>query len=99
MLLFMGILLSTIGIFGLISVYIYESIYTIPKEKYKRIREHEKAYHEEHLSVHENAFICEYLRLNKHQIRYYKKQKFKELQEEQKIRLKKQAALKYLKES
>lgn len=46
MLLFMGILLLTIGIFGLISVYIYESIYTIPKEKYKRMREHEKAYHE-----------------------------------------------------
>ena len=87
MLLFIGILLSTIGIFGLMSVYIYESIYTIPKEKYKRMREHE------------NAFICEYLRLNKHQIRYYKKQKFKELQEEQKMRLKKQAALKYLKES
>ena len=40
-------LLSTIGIFGLISVYIYESIYTIPKEQYKRIREYEKAYHEE----------------------------------------------------
>lgn len=99
MLLFMGMLLSTIGIFGLISVYIYESIYTIPKEQYKRIREHEKAYHETHLDVHENAFICEYLRLNEHQIRYYKKQKFKELQEEQKIRLKKQNALKYLKES
>lgn len=82
MLLFMGILLSTIGLFGLVLVHIYESIYTIPKEKYKRMREHEKAYHEEHLSVHENAFICEYLRLNKHQ-----------------IRLKKQAALKYLKKS
>ena len=99
MLLFMGMLLSTIGIFGLISVYIYESIYTIPKEKYKRMREHEKAYHEAHLDVHENAFIFEYLKLNDHQIRYYKKQKFKELQEEQKIRLKKQNALKYLKES
>lgn len=99
MLLFMGILLSTIGIFGLILVYIYESIYTIPKEQYKRMREYEKAYHEESLDVHEDAFICEYLSLNKHQIRYYKKQKFKELQKEQKIRLKKQDALKYLKES
>lgn len=99
MLLFMGILLLTIGIFGLISVYIYESIYTIPKEQYKRMREYEKAYHEAPLDVHEDAFICEYLKLNEHQIRYYKKQKFKDLQEEQKIRLKKQAALKYLKES
>lgn len=99
MLLFMGILLSTIGLFGLVLVHIYESTYTISKEQYKRIREHEKAYHETHLDVHENAFMCEYLKLNEHQIRYYKKQKFKELQEEQKIRLKKQAALKYLKES
>lgn len=97
--LFIGLLLFTIGIFGLISVYIYESIYTIPEKQYKRMREHEKAYHEAPLDVHENAFICEYLRLNEHQIRYYKKQKFKELQEEQKIRLKKQAALKYLNES
>lgn len=99
MLLFMGILLFTIGIFGLISLYIYESIYTIPKEQYKRMREYEKAYHEASLDVHKDAFICEYLSLNKHQIRYYKKQKFKELQKEQKIRLKKQDALKYLKES
>lgn len=99
MLLFMGILLSTIGLFGLFLVYIYESIYTIPKEQYKRMREHERAYHKAPLDVHENAFICEYLSLNKHQIRYYKKQKFKELQKEQKIRLKKQDALKYLKES
>lgn len=99
MLLFMGILLLTIGIFGLISLYIYESIYTIPKEQYKRMREYEKAYHEASLDVNEDAFIYEYLSLNKHQIRYYKKQKFKELQEEQKMRLKKQDALKYLKES
>lgn len=99
MLLFMGILLSTIGLFGLVLVHIYESIYTIPKEQYKRMREHEKAYHETHLDVHVNAFMCEYLRLNEYQIRYYKKQKFKELKEERKIRLKKQNALKYLKES
>lgn len=97
MLLFIGILLFTIGIFGLISVYIYESIYTIPEKQYKRMREHEKAYNEAPIDVHRDAFICEYLRLNDHQIKYYKKQKFKELQEEQKIRLKKQAALKYLK--
>lgn len=99
MLLFMGILLSTIGLFGLVLVHIYESIYTIPKEQYKRMREYEKAYHEASLDVNEDAFIYEYLSLNKHQIRYYKKQKFKELQKEQKIRLKKQDALKYLKES
>lgn len=99
MLLFMGILLSTIGIFGLISVSIYESIYTIPKEQYKRIREYEEEYHKAPLDVYKDAFICEYLSLNEHQIRYYKKQKFKDLQEEQKIRLKKQDALKYLKES
>nr|DAH58414.1 MAG TPA: protein of unknown function (DUF4538) [Bacteriophage sp.] len=97
--LFIGLSLFIGGIVGLILVYIYESIYTIPKKQYKRMREHEKAYHEAPLDVHENAFICEYLRLNEHQIRYYKKQKFKELQEEQKIRLKKQAALKYLNES
>ena len=97
--LFIGLLLFTLGMMGFISVCIYNSIYTIPKKQYKRMREHEKAYHEAPLNVHENAFICEYLRLNDHQIRYYKKQKFKELQEEQKIRLKKQAALKYLKES
>lgn len=99
MLLFMGILLSTIGLFGLVLVHIYKSIYTIPKEQYKRMREYEKAYHEASLDVNEDAFIYEYLSLNKHQIRYYKKQKFKELQKEQKIRLKKQDALKYLKES
>lgn len=63
------------------------------------MREHEKAYNERFSDIHRDAFICEYLRLNNHQIKYYEKQKFKELQEEQKIRLKKQAALKYLKES
>lgn len=97
--LFIGLLLFTLGMMGLISVYIYESIYTIPKKQYKRMREHEKAYDEMPIDVHRDAFISEYLRLNDHQIRYYKKQKFKELQERQKIRLKKIEALKYLKES
>lgn len=97
--LFIGLLLFVLGMMGFISVCVYNSIYTIPKKQYKRMREHEKAYHEAPLDVHENAFICEYLRLNDHQIRYYKKQKFKELREERKIRLKKQTALKYLKES
>ena len=97
--LFIGLSLFIGGIVGLILGYFCNSIYTIPEKQYKRMREHEKAYHEAPLNVHESAFIREYLRLNKHQIRYYKKQKFKEFQEEQKIRLKKQAALKYLKES
>lgn len=97
--LFIGLSLFIGGIVGLILGYFYNSIYTIPKKQYKRMREHEKAYNETPIDVHRDAFICEYLRLNDHQIRYYKKQKFKELQEEQKIRLKKQAALKYLKES
>lgn len=95
--LFIGIFLFIGGIVGLISGYIYNSIYTIPEKQYKRIREHEKAYNETPLDVHRDAFICEYLRLNDHQIKYYEKRKFKDLQEEQKIHLKKQAALKYLK--
>ena len=97
--LFIGLLLFTLGMMGFISVCIYNSIYTIPKKRYKRMREHEKVYHDRFSDIHRDAFICEYVRLNNHQIRYYKKQKSKELQEEQKIRLKKQAALKYLKES
>lgn len=97
--LFIGLLLFTLGMMGFISVCVYNSIYTIPKKQYKRMREHEKAYNERFSDIHRDAFICEYVRLNNHQIKYYEKQKFKELQEEQKIRLKKQAALKYLKES
>ncbi len=95
--LFIGIFLFIGGIVGLISGYVYKSIYTIPEKQYKRMREHEKAYNETPIDVHRDAFICEYLRLNDHQIKYYEKQRFKELQEEQKICLKEQDALKYLK--